>query len=489
MKNYPSSGFRPGAVITVLLSLALTLSMTACFGTPQVDTPDETESHEVVTLPPLTIPDPTDDRTFTDPTAYAERLDTLFADSAPIPASELTYQITEKDEVTVTGYTGGEIILVIPDTIEDKPVTAIGVGAFAGMGNLKAVSIPDSVTSIGVGAFKDCHSLSSLRTPVYTCADAPYFGALFGAASYETNGSFVPVSLTTLDLTQGETIPDYAFYACRGLEVVSLPETLNGIGNFAFYGCESLAYIPADGTALTTVGERAFAGCHTLLSLTLPSTVQTMGMGMLEGCGKLESLTLPFVGGCTYDYPLTEEEKEALEKGDAIHPAEATGYLGYLFGASAHTFTAGYLPVSLMTVTVLEGCESIPANAFFGCVSIREIRLPEGVIQIGRRAFYGCERLTEMTLPDSVTAVGDDAFNGCSRMKTFTGGAGLSELGVQTFMNCVSLVAVTLPDAVESLPNSCFSGCLSLETLTAEGVTSQGKQVFRHCDKLQGWSN
>ncbi len=489
MKNYPRSGFCRRAAIPAVLALALILSMTACFGTPQVDTPEETESREVVTLPPLTIPDPTDDRVFTDQTAYAERLDTLFVSSTPTPASDLTYQINEKDEVTVTGYTGGEIILVIPETIEDKPVTAIAVGAFAGMGNLKAVSIPDSVTSVGVGAFKDCASLSSLRTPVYTCADAPYFGALFGASSYETNGSFVPVSLTTLVLTANETIPDYAFYACRGLEVVALPETLTEIGNFAFYGCESLVYVTVANTLLDTVGERAFAGCDALLSLTLPATVQTMGMGMLEGCGKLESLTVPFVGGCTYDYPLSEEEKSEIEAGDALHPAEATGYLGYLFGASSHTFTAGYLPASLMAVTVLEGCTSIPANGFFECASIREVILPEGVTAIGRRAFYGCERLAEMTLPDSVTTVGDDAFNGCSRMKTFAGGAGLSELGVQTFMNCVSLVTVTLPDSVESLPNSCFSGCLSLETLTADGVNSQGKQVFRHCGKLQGWSN
>jgi hypothetical protein len=328
-----------------------------------------------------------------------------------------------------------------------------------------------------------------MKTPVYTCEDAPYFGALFGASSHETNGSFVPATLSTLVITAGENIPDYAFYACRGLEAVSLPETLTEIGDFAFYGCQNLTYIPTAHTALTTVGERAFAGCTKLLELTLPAAVTYMGAGMLEGCGKLESLTIPFVGGCTYDHPLTEEEKEAMEKGDMLHPAESSAYLGYLFGASHYTFTAGYLPASLITVTVLEGCESIPANAFFECASVREIHLPEGVVEIGRRAFYGCERLTAMTLPDSVIAVGDDAFHGCIRMKSFVGGESLSELGVQTFMNCVSMTSATLPDSVKELPNSCFSGCLSLALLKADGVTSQGKQVFRHCDKLQGWSN
>lgn len=488
MKKHPKAAFRFGSAVAAMLALTTLLSLTACFNTPSVDTPDDSDTREAVTLPPVTIPSLTDDRTPTDTAEYAERLDKLAEDNSPAPASDFTYEVTE-DGVTVTGYNGGELILVIPDTIEDKPVTAIAENAFKGKGNLKAILIPDSVKSIGKSAFEGCQSLTSMKTPVYTCEEAPYFGALFGADSHETNGGFVPATLSTLVLTAGETVPDYAFYACRGLEAVALPETLTEIGDFAFYGCQNLTYIPTAHTALTTVGERAFAGCAKLLSLTLPATVIYMGAGMLEGCGKLESLTIPFVGGCTPDYPLTEEEKEAIENGDATHPAESTAYLGYLFGASHYTFTAGYLPATLITVTVAEGCPAIPANAFFECASIREINLPEGVITIGRRAFYGCERLTAMTLPDSVTEIGDDAFHGCIRMRSFTGGKSLTKLGMQTFMNCLSLATVTLPDTVHHLPNSCFAGCLSLTTLTAEGVKTQGDRVFYRCGKLRGWDD
>ena len=486
MKKHPKAAFRFGSAVAAMLALTTLLSLTACFHTPSTDTPEDSDTQEAVTLPPVTVPDLTDDRAPTDTAEYAERLDKLSEENSPAPAADFTYEITEEG-VTVTGYNGGELILVIPDTVEDKPVTAIAANAFKGKGNLKAILIPDSVKSIGKSAFEDCKSLTSMKTPVYTCEDAPYFGALFGASSHETNGSFVPATLSTLVITAGENIPDYAFYACRGFEAVSLPETLTEIGDFAFYGCQNLTYIPTDRTALTAVGERAFAGCTKLLELTLPATVTYMGAGMLEGCGKLESLTIPFVGGCTYDYPLTEEEKAAIEAGDATHPAESSAYLGYLFGASHYTFTAGYLPASLMTVTLTEGYESIPANAFFECASIREIILPEGVITIGRRAFYGCERLTAMTLPDSVNSIGDDAFHGCIRMRSFTGGESLTTLGTQTFMNCLSLATVTLPDTVRHLPNSCFAGCLSLTTLTAEGVKTQGSRVFHQCGNLRGW--
>jgi hypothetical protein len=321
---------------------------------------------------------------------------------------------------------------------------------------------------------------------VYTCEGAPFFGALFGAASHEAGGGFVPAGLSTLVITKGDTIPDCAFYACRSLETVSLPDTVTEIGDFAFYGCSSLSYITADSLPLTRVGIRAFANCSMLLGLTLPDTVAYMGAGMLEGCGALETLTIPFVGGCTPDYPLTEEEQRSMEKDGAPHPSVSSAYLGYLFGAADYTFTAGYLPASLISVTVLEGCTEIPANAFFECASIREIRIPESVTSIGRRAFYGCDFLSAVTLPDSVTSLGDDAFHGCTRLVSFNGGKGLTELGVQCFMDCLSLKTVTLPDTVTHLPNACFSGCQSLESLKADGVKTQGKQVFRHCDKIAG---
>ena len=463
------------SILAAALAVLLSLSATACFDTS--DSPvSDTSTGEAVTLPPVTLPDLTDDRVLTDTAPYTERLESLFAETPTAPTAHFTYEITEEGTVTLTGYTGGELAVVIPEAIEDKPVAAIAPEAFKGMATLKAVSVPDTVTEIGAGAFAGCVSLTSLRTPVITCKDAPFFGALFGAASHEAGGGAVPTELTTLVLTQGSTIPDYAFYACRGLQAVSLPATVTAIGDFAFYGCSGLALITTAQASLISVGTKAFANCSALLELTLPATVTAMGIGILEGCGALESLTVPFAGGTA--------DPAASEEGSA-----STAYLGYLFGATSYTFTAGYLPASLMTVTLTEGCTAIPDNAFFECASIREVNIPEGVTSIGRRAFYGCDRLTAVTLPDTVTSIGDDAFNGCIRLTTFTGGRGLTTLGVQCFMNCLSLTAVTLPDGVTHLPNSCFSGCQSLESLKADGVKTQGRQVFRHCDKIakSGW--
>ena len=150
------------ALAAAILTLSLTAGLTACHKDTAPDV--ELTTDEAATLPEISLPDLTDDRTYTDTTPYAQRLDNLFAETPVTPASDFTYESTEGG-VTVTGYTGGEIVVVIPDTLDGNPVVAIAEKAFAGNGSLKAVSVPDTVTDIGKGAFEGCKAMTSLRTP------------------------------------------------------------------------------------------------------------------------------------------------------------------------------------------------------------------------------------------------------------------------------------------------------------------------------------
>ena len=427
----------------------------------------------------LTLPDAVEDYVPSDGEVetYRELLDGAFAASEPASPDELTYTVSDEgDFVTLTGYVGNRTTVVLPDKIDGLPVTAISADFSAldedadkndanPLHDVVALSIPDSVTEIGAGALAECKSLVTLRTPTVTCEDAPYFGALFGATTYEINAAHVPSKLEILIVGGAvESIPDYALYDCR-MSCISLPETVTEIGAFAFYGCKRLAYINVDETSVVSVGERAFASCAELLRLDLPATVTEIGYAAIEGCASVERLTLPFVGGSK-----TENT-----------------YLGYLLGAKTYTLTGGYVPASLAEVVLTDGCTAIPDNALFECTSLRTVTVPAGVTSVGRRAFYGCEKLGAIILPDTVKTVGDDAFHGCVRLASASLGDGLESIGIQAFMGCLSLESVTLPKGVVAIPNACFANCISLETVTADGVTSAdavGSEAYRNCDRL-----
>ena len=80
-------------------------------------------------------------------------------------AAEFTFALNaDGNGYVVTGYTGSQAQVKVPDWYNQKPVTAIGDGAFQGKSFITSVSLPSTITVIGAAAFKNCTGLSSLTT-------------------------------------------------------------------------------------------------------------------------------------------------------------------------------------------------------------------------------------------------------------------------------------------------------------------------------------
>ena len=91
MKTYlPASLTR---ILALLLTLSLLCALVAC-SQGSGGTSDEISDEEAATLPPVTIPDLTDDRALTDTSPYAERLEALFAASAAIVVTGLPSMVS-----------------------------------------------------------------------------------------------------------------------------------------------------------------------------------------------------------------------------------------------------------------------------------------------------------------------------------------------------------------------------------------------------------
>lgn len=163
---------------------------------------------------------------------------------APQPFTAFTYNAANGG-VTITGCSGNESRIVIPDSIDGLPVIGIAPNAFAYSDLLTSVSIPGSVTRIGVGAFRECNSLSSvsLHAGLRSIGETAFLGC---------------DSLVKVEIPAGvESIGAYAFAYCGSLQEVTIGEGLTVIRYGTFYQCPSLQYVSLP-DSIQDIGENAF---------------------------------------------------------------------------------------------------------------------------------------------------------------------------------------------------------------------------------------
>lgn len=168
-----------------------------------------------------------------------------------------------------------------------------------------------------------------------------------------------------------KAIGDFAFYNCDQLEQVIFPADLRQIGNFAFYGCEQLKRLTLPAT-LTSLGSGAFAWCRSLTEVVVPSGLKQLNESIFYHCERLEKVLLP----------------DGLER------------LGRSIFGFCQELQEIHLPASLKV---------IEEKAFESCGGLKQVIFPKGLKEIGAKAFYHCSMLRRMDLMGSATRIGPSA--------------------------------------------------------------------------------
>lgn len=151
----------------------------------------------------------------------------------------------------------GEVIFENGDTVVLSLGNPSG-NAFAYCPNLKTVILPDRLEDTGASTFMDCTSLEKVvfGEKLKTIGNSAFYGC---------------TALKDITLNQRlETIQNSAFYQCSSLKCMDLPEGLVTIGASAFYKA--------------ALGEKKSTGEIVTGSLTIPSTVQSIGSGAFSSC-------------------------------------------------------------------------------------------------------------------------------------------------------------------------------------------------------------
>jgi len=107
-------------------------------------------------------------------------------------------------------------------------------------------------------------------------------------------GKYVSLDLSGSPLTE---IPSGAFYdydegGCGTLVGITIPNGVTSIGSWAFQGCTSLASVTIP-NGVTEIGGLAFKGCASLASVTIPNSVTEIGSEAFQRCTSLASVTIP----------------------------------------------------------------------------------------------------------------------------------------------------------------------------------------------------
>ena len=146
-----------------------------------------------------------------------------------------------------------------------------------------------------------------------------------------------------------------------GVSTVTLPETLEKIGESAFKEAPlTKIEIPS---SVTEIGDMAFYNCKSLADVKLSTSLKTIGYSVFSGCSALQNVVIP---------------------------SSVTSIGELAFEASG-----------LQSVTVPNSVTSIGAGAFYHCSSLETVVVPNSVKKLGSNCFQYCDKLKSLTLPDA----------------------------------------------------------------------------------------
>ena len=398
----------------------------------------------------------------------------------------------------------------IPDSVK-----SIGSYAFYSCDSLTSVTIGDSVTSIGERAFYYCSSLTSVTMGNSVTSIGSY-------AFYNCD------SLTSVTIGDSVTsIGERAFYYCSSLTSVTMGNSVTSIGSYAFYNCTSLTGVYITDIAswcnilfnnreanpllyaknlyinkelvtelsipdsVTGIGSYAFYNCTSLTDISIANSIKRIGSNAFYGCTGLTRVYITdIVSWCNISF-----------SGQTANPLYCNGNL--------------YINKELVIeLSIPDSVTSIGDYSFIGCVSLSSVVIPDGVVRIGKKAFQDCIRLTHIEIPNSVSTIGDEAFHNCINLAYYVKGelkylgnsnnpffyladtisSHITTVNIDTnckfigdgaFNYCTSLTSIEIPNGVTSIGYSAFFGCSSLTSIEIpDSITSIGEYAFYDCDLL-----
>ncbi len=274
--------------------------------------------------------------------------------ASPDSVSELSkiwsYKKREDGTIIITSYKGNKEEVIVPAKIGKEPVTAIGAYAFspcaprvrdtqsANRKKIRRIVLPDSIKVIEKDAFYQCKSLEEINIPdgVTEICERTFSGCNF-------KSMIIPDSV--------QAIRDAAFSSCIKLEKINIPQGVPEITAYAFSHCKALKEIDLP-DSVKCLGTWAFIYCENLSNVVLREGLEEIGKQAFSSCKSLTELEIPTSVKTIKNYKYKDKS--------SVTPFEKIPSL--MITVTPKTSGERYCKRNELPYKIKEGCEPTPAK-------------------------------------------------------------------------------------------------------------------------------
>lgn len=408
-------------------------------------------------------------------------------------------------------------------------ITSIRSRAFQSFDDLTMVKFNNNIKTIGESAFGGYDSIKDL----YFSGDIKDWCSIefvdgqsnplnisenFYVNNCRINENFViPDNINTIN--------DYAFYGFSGFKSIVIPDSVSCLGKSAFQYCKNLTNVTL-GVGVTDIKGNAFNNCNDSIrinytgtmrnwcsinfsaktanpcyyadvyidnepiegEIVIPEGVTSIGKYAFVNCDKITKVILPeslkHIGEDAFG--------GCVEISDVLYSGGISGWCSIDF-VSLLSNPKSYADSLYIDNSIVSGDIIIPGTvacigraAFWGCTDITSVSIQNGVTCIKDSAFRGCTNITGVSIPDSVTTIEANAFYLCMNISNINLPDNLKIIGDYAFYGCKKIEKIEIPDSVTSIGKFAFQSCRGLLSVTiGDGVKVIDERTFQGCTKMK----